>query len=112
MIFALKTIVAGLLIAFASWLAGKKPVLAGFIITLPLTSVIAILFSYAEYRDMDKINRFAQSIFVAVPLSLMFFVPFLFNRWVKMNFAVTFLLSILFLGASYYMASAIFKIKL
>lgn len=112
MIIFLKTVVAGLLISFASWLAGKKPVLAGFIIALPLTSVIAILFSYAEYRDMDKINRFAQSIFVAVPLSLTFFVPFLLNRWIKMNFASTFLLSISFLAISYYLASVFFKIKL
>lgn len=112
MIFFLKTIVAGLLISFASWLAGKKPVLAGFIIALPLTSVIAILFSYAQYRDMDRINRFAQSIFVAVPLSLTFFVPFLLNRWVKMNFAATFLLSISCLAVSYTLASVIFKIKL
>lgn len=75
-----------MLIACASWLAGRKPVLAGFIIALPLTSMIAILFSYAEYRDMDKINAFARSIFVVVPLSLTFFVPFLLNKWLKLNF--------------------------
>ena len=100
------------MIAFTSWLAGRKPVLAGFIIALPLTSVIGILFSYAEYRDMDKINRFAQSIFVAVPLSLTFFVPFLLNRWVKMNFTATFVLSIVCLAVSYTVASVLFKIKL
>ena len=112
MIYILKTLVAGILISLASWLAGKKPILAGFIIALPLTSILAILFSYAEYKDMEKINKFASSIFVAVPLSLTFFVPFLLSRWLKMNFAVTFLLALACLGLSYYIVCERFKISL
>ena len=112
MAFILKTLVAGGLISVASWVAGKRPVLAGFIIALTLTSMLAILFSYAEFRDMKKIDQFASSIFVVVPLSLTFFVPFLLNRWLKMNFAVTFLLALICLAVSYYLASVWFKIDL
>ena len=32
MIFALKALLAGLIIAFSSWLAGQNPRMAGFII--------------------------------------------------------------------------------
>jgi len=78
MFFIFKIIFSGLLIALASWLAGKKPVLAGFIIALPLMSMLSIVFTYAEYRDMAKVNQFATSILVAVPLSLAFFIPCLF----------------------------------
>ena len=42
--FALKVIFSGMIIAFASWLSVKKPVLAGFIIALPLMSLISIFF--------------------------------------------------------------------
>ena len=49
--FLLKVIGAGIIIAFASWLAGQNPKLAGFIIALPLVSLIAILFSYYEHND-------------------------------------------------------------
>ncbi len=73
----LKTLVAAIVIAFASWLSGKKPGLAGFIIALPLSSLLVLLFSYTEYHDAAASVRFAKSIFVAVPLSLLFFVPFL-----------------------------------
>ncbi len=111
-IFVVKALVAGLLIAFASTVAGKKPVLAGFIIALPLTSMIAILFSYFQYRDMAKINQFAQSIFVVVPLSLTFFLPFLLNRWLKMSFLATFLLGLTFLGISYFIAITKMKVTL
>lgn len=110
MIFVVKTLVAALLISWASWVAGRKPVLAGLIIALPLTSILGTLFSYAQYRDMGKINQFASSIFTAVPLSLTFFIPFLLNRWLKMNFAVTFLSALICLAVSYFLAAAWLKI--
>ena len=49
--FLFKVIAGGLIIAFSSWLAGQNPKLAGFIIALPLVSLIAILFSYYEHND-------------------------------------------------------------
>src|SRR5690606_4868662 len=42
-----KVLISACLIAFASWLSNKKPELAGFIIALPLTSLLALGFSYA-----------------------------------------------------------------
>ena len=112
MVFALKVFISAMMIAFTSWLAGRKPVLAGFIIALPLTSVLAILFAYYEYRDMQRINQFASSILVAVPLSLVFFIPFLLNKWMKLNFVPTFVLALVFLLAAYLFASMVLKIDL
>jgi len=73
----LKIAIAACVISFASWLSHKKPDLAGFIIALPLGTMLVLLFSYAEYRDTASSIRFAKSIFLAVPMSLLFFVPFL-----------------------------------
>ena len=110
MIFAIKVILSGIVIAFASWLAGKKPVLAGFIIALPLASMLAIIFSYAQYKDMAKINQFAVSILVAVPLSLTFFIPFLLNKWLKLSFAWTYLFAIGCVLIAYSVHRLIFKL--
>ena len=107
--FFTKTLLSGILIAYASWLSGRKPVLAGFIIALPLMSMLSILFSYLEYRDMHKINQFAVSILVAVPLSLSFFIPFILNKWLRMNFVTTYLLAITALTLAYFIHSLIFK---
>jgi hypothetical protein len=107
----LKFIISGFLIAFASWLSGRKPILAGFIISLPLMSMLAILFSYLEYRDMSRVNEFAASIIVAVPLSLLFFVPFLLNRWFKMNFLMTFGTGLLLVIGAFLIHSWIFQSK-
>ena len=100
MFFVLKVVISGVLIAYASWLAGRNPVAAGFIIALPLMSILSIFFSYLQYRDMEKINTFAVSIFAGIPLSLTFFIPFLMHRWFKMNFftAYTVALGLLVLG--------------
>ena len=82
-------------------MAGKKPVLAGFLVALPLTSILALSWAYAEHRDMAKVNQFAVSILVAVPLSLAFFIPFVANRWLRLNFFATFVFALACLGAAY-----------
>ena len=109
MFFLVKILISATLIAVASWLAGRQTVLAGFIVALPLVSMLSILFSYLEYRDMEKINQFANSILMAVPLSLIFFLPFLLNRWLKMNFALTYLSAIGCLAVAYFIHHLIFK---
>ena len=62
MIFFIKILFAGLIIAFSSWLAGQYPKIAGFIIALPMASLIAIVFSYVEHNDSEKSITFAKSI--------------------------------------------------
>jgi len=109
MISVLKVLVSGTLIAFASWLAGRRPILAGFIVALPLVSLLSIIFSYLEYRDMNKLNEFAVSILVAVPLSLAFFIPFVLNKWLKMNFPLTLIAGLGCLALAYFLHSLIFK---
>lgn len=109
MLFTLRVLLAAGLIVFASWLSGKKPALAGFIIALPLASLLSLVFSYWEYRDMDKLNLYARSILTAVPLSLVFFIPFLLNKWLKMGFAATLISAIGLLGIAYFIHTVIFK---
>jgi len=86
MIFLSKVLLAALVIAFASWLSGKKPELSGFIIALPIASIIAIVFSYLEHKNTENSVIFAKSILVGVPISYLFFVPFFFAKSLNMNF--------------------------
>ena len=109
MVIALKVFLAASLITFASWLSGRKPILAGFIIALPLSSLISLIFSYTEYRDMTKLNAYAQSILVAVPLSLVFFIPFVLNRWLKMGFFATMAAAVGLLVIAYFVHMSLFK---
>lgn len=101
MFFLFKVILSGCVIAFASKLANKDSALAGFLVALPLVSMLSIIFAYGESHDMGKINQFAGSILIGVPLSLTFFVPFVLNRWLKMNFLTTYILGVTLLAIAY-----------
>ena len=103
MIFFLKVIFASLIISFASWLSFKKPSTAGFIVALPLVSIITILFSYLEYKDFEKTITFAKSILIGVPASLLFFVPFFFAKNLGLNFFTTYILALCFLVVGFFL---------
>ena len=85
-IFAFKVLLSSLIISFCSFLANKKPELAGFIVAMPLTTMLVLLFSYGEFQNSEKAVAFAKSIFVGVPLSLLFFIPFLFADRFNLGF--------------------------
>jgi len=99
---AAKIILSACIIAFASWLSNKKPELAGFIIALPLMSLLALAFSYSEFKDAESSVRFAKSIVTAVPLSLLFFVPFLLAQRLGLGFWSLYGLGVVFLVIGYF----------
>ena len=103
MIFALKVLLAALVIAFASWLSGKKPELSGFIIALPIASIIAIAFSFLEHKNTENTVIFAKSILIGVPVSYLFFLPFfLFAKNLNMNFWLIYLIGLTLLVIGYF----------
>ena len=102
MIFLSKVLLAALVIAFASWLSGKKPELSGFIIALPIASIIAIAFTYLEHKNTENTVIFAKSILVGVPVSYLFFLPFFFAKNFNMNFWLVYGLGIILLLIGYF----------
>jgi hypothetical protein len=110
MIFFGKVLLAALVIAFASWLSGKKPELSGFIIALPLASILALVFSYLEHKNTQSSVIFAKSILVGVPVSYLFFLPFFFAKSLNMNFWLIYGLGILLLIIGYFVHKFIVNI--
>ena len=102
MIFTLKALIAGFIIAFSSWLAGQNPRMAGFIIALPMASLIAIAFVYFEYNSVEKTVLYAKSILLAVPVSYLFFLPFFFAKQFYMNFWMIYGSGILLLALGFF----------
>ena len=77
MTFALNVLISALVISFASWLSGRFPTLAGFVVALPLATMLVLPLSYREHGSTEASILLAKSIFIAIPISLAFFVPFL-----------------------------------
>jgi hypothetical protein len=96
-IFALKVLISACVISFASWLAGRSPAMAGFIVALPLATMMVLPFAQFEHGDAHNSFLLAKSVLLAVPLSLFFFVPFLFAERLRLGFWQTYALGCVFL---------------
>ena len=101
-IFILKTLVAALIISFCSWLSNKRPEISGFIVALPLTTMLVLLFSYSEFQNSDQTVKFAKSIFVGVPISMTFFIPFLLAQKFYIGFAACYTIGIAFIVGGFF----------
>ncbi len=86
MTFVLNVLVSALVISFASWLSGRLPTLAGFFVALPIASMLVLPLSYNEHRSAEASILLAKSIFIAIPISLAFFLPFLLSERLSLTF--------------------------
>jgi hypothetical protein len=108
-LFIVKILVAATLISFVSWLSDKKTGLAGFLTALPLTTLIALAFSQIEWKDSAQSVEYAKSIFVAIPVSLLFFIPFLFAQKLNIGFWGCYGSGLALLGLGYFAHQEIIK---
>ena len=56
------------------------------LVALPLTSILAVSWLYAETRDNMLVTRLARDIVLLVPGSLLFFLPFLLETKTRLGF--------------------------
>lgn len=79
-------ILAASVVTFASWLSRRFPVTAGFIVALPLSSMMVLPFSYMQTGETGNTLLLAKSIFTAVPVTMAFFIPFLLAEKLQLSF--------------------------
>jgi hypothetical protein len=83
---ALNVLISATVISFASWLSGRFPTAAGFLVALPLATLLILPLSYREHGSAETTILLAKSIFVAIPISLTFFIPFLLSSRFSLSF--------------------------
>lgn len=71
--FIVKAAVSGLLVALVSTVARKYPGWGGLLASLPLVSLMAMIWLYGETRDADKVAALAGSTFWYILPSLPMF---------------------------------------
>ncbi len=104
-----KITIAALVVAFASWLSGRKPELAGFITALPLVSILAIAFSYLQHHDTAISAQYARSIILAVPVSWLFFAPFFLTEKWGTGFWLSYVAGLALLVVGYFLHQQIMR---
>ena len=82
MVKFLQVLFSAAIITGSAWLSKKHPQSAGYLIALPLATLLVLPFSYWQHQDGEASVKLAQEILWALPVSMTFFVPFAFaNRW-------------------------------
>lgn len=85
----------------AQWLSRQDTQLAGFVVALPISTMIVLALSHAEYGDPETSVKFAKSICAAIPLSLLFFVPFFLSGRFGWGFWTQYVAGTALLGVGY-----------
>ena len=99
--FAINLAVSVLVIVGATWLAKRKPDLAGFVAALPITTMLVLLLSHLDHVSMTQQSRFAKSLLIGVPLSLSFLIPFILAPRLSLGFWSSFALGLVLLAGGY-----------
>lgn len=112
--FIIKTLITAIIIVVISIVGRRFPGLGGLIASLPLTSILAMIWLYQDTQDVQKVISLSNSIFWMIIPSLSFFIvlPFLVKRF---NFYPGLGISIIILAIFYFISVQIlryFKIKL
>lgn len=113
--FFIKTIVSALIIATISTVSKKLPTFGAIIASLPLTSILAMIWLYQDTKDVNKVIELSTAIFWIVIPSLIFFIalPILLKR--NINFYPSLLISSIIMICSYYiyiMVLRLFKVNI
>ncbi len=74
MYLVLKALLSGVIIAVASEVARRSSLLGAVLISLPLTSILAMIWLYRDTRDTGEIAALSWSILWVIVPSLVFFV--------------------------------------
>ena len=99
---AVKTLITAVLVVLVSEVSKRSPLLAGLFASLPLVSVLAMIWLYIDTRDAARVASLASGIFWLVLPSLVLFIalPLLLKQGV--NFYLSLGLSIVLTVACYW----------
>jgi hypothetical protein len=102
--FFLKVLLSSVVIAAASELGKRSSAVAALLASLPLTSILVILWLYLDTKDPIKVSDLSRGIFWAVLPSLAFFLilPALLKSGVRFSMAMPLSCLAMFIGYSIY----------
>ncbi len=112
-LYIIKIVLSAVIITVVSEISKRSSLFGGLVASLPLTSLLAIIWLYIDTRNIEKIQSLSVSIFWLVLPSLVFFVtlPVLLKR---LSFTLSLLCSSCITITAYYVMIALlrhFKVK-
>jgi hypothetical protein len=107
--FIIKVLISALIIALISWISQKSTLLGAILASIPLTSLLAILWLFRDTHDLVKISNLCKDIFWLVLPTLAFFLilPYLLKHKIAFSIAIT--VSIMVVSVLYYITILILR---
>jgi len=97
-LFVAKVLISAMIIGVATEVAKRHPFWGAVIIALPLTSILAMGWLYVETNDNLLVTKFARDIFLVVPVSLLFFLPYLLEKRTELGFIANMMIGLALLA--------------
>ncbi|MBK8943639.1 MAG: DUF3147 family protein [Ignavibacteriae bacterium] len=101
--YIIKILVSAFLIVAVSEVSKRSSLIGGILASLPLVSVLAIIWLYIETKDIQKISNLSTSIFWLVIPSLSFFIILPILLKTKLDFYLALVISIAIMIVLYYL---------
>ena len=99
--YIIKILTSALIILAVSEIGKRSSLFAAIIASLPLTSLLAMIWLYNDTKDTQKIIELSSNIFWAVLPSLVFFIVFPFFLKKGFKFGIAMILSIIITSFAY-----------
>jgi len=89
--YIIKKLISAVIIVVVSEIAKRSSLLGGLIASLPLTSILALIWLYFDTKNIQKVINLSESIFWLVIPSLILFVilPILLKKGVNFYLSLT-----------------------
>ena len=99
----LKVLLTALIVVAISEISRRSTILAGIIASIPLTSLLAIIWIYFDTSDLEMVKSLSGNILLMIPPSLVFFIclPLLIDM--KIEFYLSIFFSILLTAFVYWL---------
>ena len=104
-----KTVLSALIIVVVSEIAKKYTLAAAIILSVPLTSLLALIWLFYDTRDIQKVVDLSLNTIVMTIPSIVFFIVLPLMLKLKYNFSFSILVSILSTSLTYFIFIKLIK---
>ena len=109
MYLMVKTVLSALIIVVVSEIAKKYTLAAAIILSVPLTSLLALIWLFYDTRDIQKVVDLSLNTIVMTIPSIVFFIVLPLMLKLKYNFSFSILVSILSTSLTYFIFIKLIK---
>jgi hypothetical protein len=106
----INVVLSALVIGVAAWLSGRFPRAAGFLVALPLATMLVLPMAHLQHQDAETTVAFAKSILIAVPVVMLFLLPFMLAVRFGWSFWLSYGLACLWLIPAFFLHRALVRL--